>query len=99
MIHGNIDRKCQQLQEIENKLIAEIEGLRAEKERKHKEILEMGTLDRDNARIRILDMEKKVKEAESLKNSMYLELEKESGRWKEIICFRQKMKLLKTLKH
>ena len=81
MIHGNIDRKCQQLQEIENKLIAEIEGLRAEKERKHKEILEMGTLDRDNARIRILDMEKKVKEAESLKNSMYLELEKERSKW------------------
>ena len=76
---GSLDKKCKKLQEVESKLIAAIESLKVEKERKNKEILKMKKLDRDTVKEKIMEMEKKIKEAESLKNS--IELEKERSKW------------------
>jgi chromosome segregation ATPase len=81
LIHGNIEKRCRQLQEMEGKLLGEIENLRAEKERKSKEVMDINVLERENMRGRATEMEKKMKDAESAKAQMYLELEKERSKW------------------
>jgi phage shock protein A len=62
-------------------LLGEIENLRAEKERKSKEVMDINVLERENMRGRATEMEKKMKDAESAKAQMYLELEKERSKW------------------
>lgn len=81
LLSGSIDKRCKQLQEIETKLMNEIENLKLEKERKSKEILDLSGIEKDQMRGKLNEMERKVKDAENAKNQMYLELEKERSKW------------------
>lgn len=81
LITGNIDKRCRQLQEIEAKLISEIDNLRVEKDKKTREIEDSAGFEKEQMRNKIIDMEKKVKDAEMMKSQMYLELEKERSKW------------------
>lgn len=78
---GNIDKRCRSLQEIEAKLLMEIENLTKEKRNKLEESKIDTSIERTHSKAKFQDLEKRYKEAEQQRAQMYLELEKERSKW------------------
>jgi Guanylate-binding protein, N-terminal domain/Guanylate-binding protein, C-terminal domain len=78
-VSGNIEQRYRQLQEIESKIFIEIESLRKSRNSNIGELKD--SIGVDYMKNKIIDLEKRIKEAEEQKSLIYLELEKERARW------------------
>ena len=81
LFSGNIDQRCRSLQEIEAKLLVEIENLTKEKNKRTEEFREGSGFDKGHLKNKINEVEKRLREAEQQRGQMYLELEKERSKW------------------
>lgn len=73
--------KSQETQEAEMKLITEIDALRKEKEARLKEIQSQFNSERDQLKGKIIENEKRARDAEFHKGQLFLEHEKERAKW------------------
>ena len=81
LFSGNIEQRCKQLQEIEAKLLIEIENLNKQKEEKKNEDIEDSFgFEKDHMKKKLIEMDRRIKEADQQRSQMYLELEKERSR-------------------
>jgi chromosome segregation ATPase len=78
---GNTEKKIQELQDTENRLLSEIDLLKKDREKKIEELQDTLTYEKEQLKVKITDLEKRAKEAEHLKGMMFIEHEKEKAKW------------------
>lgn len=78
---GSLERRVGELTEAEQRLSAELEILRKDRDRRTSELQAALDQEKEQFRPRLLDLERRAKEAEHQRGQMYLEHEKERAKW------------------
>lgn len=78
---GNTEKKIQDLQETELRLLSEIDSIKKDREKRIEELQDNLIYEKEQLKIKITELEKRAKEAEHLKGMMYIDHEKEKAKW------------------
>ena len=78
---GSNEKRIQELQDNELRLIAELEQVKKDREKKIEELQDTILYEKDQLKLKITDLEKRTKEAEHLKGMMFIDHEKEKAKW------------------
>jgi len=78
---GSLEKRLQELNESEKRLLGEIELLKKEKERKLQECSDNFSKEKATLRSKLAEIEKRAKEAENQRGQLFLEHEKERAKW------------------
>lgn len=79
--HGQMEKKVNELIENERRLHQEIDDLKAERDRKIVDNQKLVEKERENFKLRMVEIENKSKDSENRRSSMLFELEKERAKW------------------
>ena len=78
---GSLEKKLVELQDTESRLLVEIENLKKDKEKKFEEMTELLASEKEVSRNKISELEKRTKDAELQRGSIYMDHEKERAKW------------------
>ena len=81
MDSGTLEKRVQDLLENESKLLAEIEKIKKDRDRKIDEFQENFLIEKEQLKSKLIEYEKRAKEAEHLRSQQFLENEKERAKW------------------
>ncbi|OMJ93442.1 hypothetical protein SteCoe_3558 [Stentor coeruleus] len=81
MDSGTLEKRVQDLIENEAKLIAEIEKVKKDRDRKIDEFQETFITEKEQLKSKLIEYEKRAKEAEHMRSQLFLENEKERAKW------------------
>ena len=81
MDSGTLEKRVQDLLENEAKLIGEIEKVKKDRDRKIDEFQETFMLEKEQLKGKLVEYEKRAKDAEQLRGQQFLENEKERAKW------------------
>lgn len=79
--HGQMEKKVNELIENERRLHQEIDDLKSERDRKIVDNQKLVEKERENFKLRMVEIENKSKDSENRRSSMLFELEKERAKW------------------
>jgi hypothetical protein len=79
--YGSLEKKVQDLSDSEKRLMAEIEDLKFERDRRIHDYQKQLDKDKDNYRVKLSEYEQKAKDAESKRSQLMFEFEKERAKW------------------
>ena len=78
---GSLEKKVAELQDSEGRLALEIENLKKDRDKKLEEMTELLGCEKEVSRNKISELEKRTKDAEHQRGSMYMDHEKERAKW------------------
>ena len=78
---GSLERRVGELTEAEQRLSSELETLKKDRERRVSELQFALDQEKEQYRPRLMDLERRAKDAEHQRGQMYLEHEKERAKW------------------
>ena len=81
MDSGTLEKRVQDLLENEAKLLSELEKIKKDRDRKIDEFQENFLLEKEQLKSKLIEYEKRAKEAEHLRSQQFLENEKERAKW------------------
>ena len=83
MDSGTLEKRVQDLLENEGKLISEIDKVKKDRDKKIDEFQEAFMIEKDQLKSKLIEYEKRAKEAELLRSQQFIENEKERAKWNQ----------------
>ena len=81
MDSGTLEKRVQDLLENETKLLSDIEKIKKDRDRKIDEFHETSLVEKEQLKSKLIEYEKRAKDAEHMRSQQFLENEKERAKW------------------